>query len=115
MKTPLRNMTFSVLVLIQFASGEDNNSSKILDNIYNDLFKSFPAVQRSLIDSAFATVKDQRKDKNLSPASEEPLSDQHSSISVGEPEKDIPDLIHQIDTMRNRRLIHFMNNNPKTK
>lgn len=97
-------------------AGSDNDKA-ILDKIYSDVIKSLPQSQRSIIDSAYSNTHKQQKQINL-------YAQQKSGDTVNvKTDVKLPDglnenlikMMQQIDTMHQKRIIHFMTHDPSSK
>jgi hypothetical protein len=110
------NRTTVVLIcisgLVAAGNAQTMENKQVLDKMYNDIIKSLPASQRALIDSAYASSHK----KQLNKSSEESLKQEENQACAGNTKdiklpdnvnKDLVKMMQQIDTMRQKRLIHF--------
>jgi hypothetical protein len=117
------NRTIAVLICISclFAAGnaQSIDNKRVLDKMYNDILKSIPASQRALIDSTYTSSQKKQINGNNTTF----LTNENDQASAGNAEdiklpeavnRDLVKMMQQIDTMRQKRMIHFKSTNVPT-
>jgi hypothetical protein len=100
-----------------FTFAESDNDKVILDKIYNDVIKSLPQSQRSIIDSAYSNTHKQKKQVELY-ARQKSADTANVKTDVKLPydlNENLIKMMQQIDTMHQKRIIHFMTHDPSSK
>lgn len=110
---------FLFITLVAYSvSAQKTENQSVLDKMYYDMLKSIPASQRAILDSAY--VKSQKENSALSGGSTQRggidanMSKDKAAVLPDAVNSDLVRMMQQIDTMRNRRMIHFKSANPLT-
>jgi hypothetical protein len=114
------NRSITVLIfisgLVATAIAQNMDNKQVLDKMYDDIIKSIPASQQALIDSVYTSSQKNQ----LNGKSTESLNTQINKTGTDNTEDiELPDAINneiikmmqQIDTMRQKRIIHFKSTN----
>lgn len=115
----MKYLCLSVILLNLFVAvncAEAQESDAVLDKMYSDILKSMPQSQREIFDSAYTRTK-KNNDSIVSVSADHGNRDGKIQQRSNGPEAlntELQKMMQQIDTMRNRRMIHFKYVNPVT-
>lgn len=117
------NRTIAALIcisgLVAAGNAQSMDNKEVLDKMYNDIIKSIPASQRALIDSVCASSQKKQLNGTSGVSSNNGINqkgaDNGKDIKLPETvNSDLIKMMQQIDTMRQKRIIHFKSSNVPT-
>ncbi|HEX3019265.1 MAG TPA: hypothetical protein VHP36_03140 [Chitinispirillaceae bacterium] len=116
------NAVISFLIILCmfdfYAFASDAGGKPVLDKMYDDIIKSMPLSKRQVVESISKMNRNQNVPECKAGAIAENRSDSIDGNLPSLPDdlnRNLMKMIQQIDTMREKRIIHFMTVDPPSK